>query len=175
MDEIYDRSAGEKIYGGSQGPKLILSTGMVYLFPPAYGENKRGLTQFRFTPYSANKYKSEGNRLIVVGETYQFFGLFKWSPLPKVYLKRLYDAQPLGEHTLFPWADKEDISFKIRLTKQIKEEPYEGITEPGSSPGYTVEVEFEGTEFKDAAGWGALMGLTGYGTNYGEDPGNQSP
>jgi len=160
-----------KIYGGKLGVKIKLPGGEATVFPECQAESKEDTRLYGFPPQALARYRSEGNKLVIVGERYLFNARLMFMPLDKVYLKKLFEAQKEAEFELWLNSDVEEIKYKARINGEIKHRYFKGNANPDNSPGYEVTVDIIGTEYLSDAGYGALYETSRYGTGYGTDYG----
>lgn len=162
----------ERLYGGVGQPVLEFLNGQDRILPEPIGREKEGLREAEFTPTNKGSYRSQGNKIIVVGEGFIFNLKLSWEPMEKKHLHYLFQAQSQGTFYIKPNLEYPHIKFLVRIPKAIKHSFFMGDSSENSL-GYSVEVEFVGAEVLTDPGYGALHLTSGFGTGWGTNWGNQ--
>jgi hypothetical protein len=153
---------------GSGVPKIVFIDSSVFKLPHPNGENREGIKQYDFIKSPLDSFRSEGGVQIEVGTKYLFSVQLSWVKASKLLLKALWKAcaQPYVE---FYISDGQDVKFKVRV-----DSPKYKYTKGLYGLAYDIQVKMTGIEYLNEPGYGDLN-LDGYGSDYGNKTGNQSP
>lgn len=162
-------SPNNYILEGTGVPKIIFDSGFAFELAEPNGEGDT--RSYSFPEQIKDTFWNELDELQEVGKKFIFNGQLSWVTLNKAQLQRLFQAQ--GQYSIMFRLnkDREDIQFRCKVKVAYKFIAGK-INHPG---GYSVTLTLIGTELLTVPGYTTQLAEQGYGSNYGEDVGNQSP
>ncbi len=159
------------IFEGLGKPQIIFVDGSSHVLPEPIGPEREGLRAYDFEMFSRDQYWSESGQENIIGKKFIFVANLKWITLVKNSQKKLWRAQKETGFTFVLNQDKPDIKYKCKVTS-LRYRFFKGI--PNHRAAYSVELSLKGTQLLDYPGYGSAdLAATGYGSNYGEEEGNQ--
>lgn len=159
--------------GGKDVPKMFFDDGDTFELPEPNGASRDGVEIFEFNPDTLNEFRSEGNKNIEVGKKFLFGANLKWVSASKLVLLKLFKAAAQQSFRFQPHKDDVTVEYRVKVKGKVDFQVIKGLK--NHPAGYTIKVEFVGSEYVDAPYMGALGEEQGWGTNWGENAQNQSP
>ena len=154
---------------GTGVPLIKYPDNKTFKLPHPNGESREGIRVYEFVEDVLDSYRSEGGVRIKVGKKYLFNANLSWVGASKVHLKALLKASKQASFEFTLNEDKPNIKFKVEM-----QPPKFKFTKGLQQLGYDIQCKMIGIEYLDEPGYGDLE-LDGYGTDFGNKPGNQSP
>jgi hypothetical protein len=153
---------------GKETPKIKFINNYEFHLPHPNGESREGIKQYDFIKSPLDSFRSEGNVQIDIGVKFLFTASLSWVKTSKLTLKALWKAAAQGYVEFYLSSDK-DVKFKVKV-----DSPKYRYTKGIYGLGYDIQVKMTGIEYLDEPGYGDLE-LDGYGSDFANKPGNQSP